>query len=79
MSRSVRRNGISLDEVRASLVVGLRARRPELEEAISARVRAVATSVGKEDAEYVAGLRAAVEAAVDHSLSGIELGEDGMY
>jgi PucR C-terminal helix-turn-helix domain len=72
----VRSNGISLNDVRASLVVRLRARRPELEAAIVARVRAVSESPGKEDAEYVAGLCAAIKAAVDHSLSGIELGEE---
>jgi hypothetical protein len=66
---------ISLEEVRTDLVVSLRARRSELDEAIIARVRAVAPSAGKEDPEYVAGLRAAIKAAVDHGLSGIELGE----
>jgi hypothetical protein len=72
----VRSNGISLDEVRAGLVIRLRARRSELEEAIVARVRAVSEAPSKEDAEYVTGLRAAIEAAVEHSLSGIELGEE---
>jgi hypothetical protein len=72
----VRSNGLSLEEVRAGLVVCLQARRSELEEAIVARVRAVAASAGKENAEYVAGLRAAINAAVGHSLSGIELGEE---
>jgi hypothetical protein len=76
VGRSVRSNGISLYEVRVGLVTRLRARRSELEEAIVARVRAISESAGKEDAEYVAGLRAAIKAAVDHSLSSIELGEE---
>jgi hypothetical protein len=54
----------------------LRARRDELVQAIFARVRSDAFgSVGAHDAEYVAGLRAAVEAAVEHVLTGVEHGE----
>jgi PucR C-terminal helix-turn-helix domain/GGDEF-like domain len=76
MSRNVRSAGRSLEEVRAGLVTRLRARRTELVEAIFARVRAVPDPVGDEDAEYVAGLRAAIAAAVDHSLTSIEQGEE---
>jgi hypothetical protein len=72
----VRSNGLSLEEVRASLAACLHARRSDLEEAVVARVRAVAPSAGSENAEYVAGLRAAINAAVDHGLSAIELGEE---
>jgi hypothetical protein len=59
-------------------VVGpLRARRRELVAAIFARVRDGAFGlVGAQDAEYVAGLRAAVAAAVEYGLQGIEQGED---
>jgi hypothetical protein len=54
----------------------LRERRAEIEESIFARVRdAVNDPVGYSDAEYVAGLRTAVAAAVDYGLAGI--GEDG--
>ena len=53
----------------------LRARRGEIESAIFAGVRDVAFGpVGGQDAEYVAGLRAAVVAAVDYVLEGIERG-----
>jgi hypothetical protein len=75
MSRA-QSNGISLDEVRSGLVTRLRARQAELEEAIVARVRAVSEPVGNEDAEYVAGLQAAIRAAVDHSLASMEQGEE---
>jgi hypothetical protein len=57
------------------LVRGLRARREEIEEAVFVHVRDVVPSlVGRRDAEYVADLRAAVVAAVDYALAGIERG-----
>jgi PucR C-terminal helix-turn-helix domain/GGDEF-like domain len=68
-------NDGSLEWVRAGLIVRLRARRSELEEAIVARVLAMSGPVGDEDAEYVAGLQAAVTAAVEFSFAGIEQGE----
>ncbi len=53
----------------------LRERRSEIEEGIFRRVReAVRDPVGNGNEEYVAGLRAAVGAAVDYGLSGIEGG-----
>jgi hypothetical protein len=65
-------------DARIELVALVRARRPELEDAIFARIRDVDSGLaGDEDPEYVLGLRTAVAAAVDHALSGIELGEDG--
>jgi hypothetical protein len=62
----------------ARVVAGrLRARRAEIEQAIFARVRDVAPSaMGDRDAEYVAGLHAAVGAAVEFVLAGIERGEE---
>jgi hypothetical protein len=58
------------------VVHGLRARQAEIEEAIFARVRDVVSDPAVEgDAEYVAGLRATVAAAVDYVLDGIERGE----
>ena len=64
--------------IRTELVARVRARRLELEEAIFTRIREGAASpAGNGDAEYVAGLRVAVGAAVEHGLSGIESGHDG--
>jgi hypothetical protein len=55
-----------------------RARQAELVEAIFAGVRGDAFgAAGAHDAEYVAGLRAAVAATVDFALEGIERGMDG--
>ena len=69
----------SVDDVRAVVVGRLRARRDELVREIFARVRGDAFgSAGDEDAEYVAGLRAAVAAAVEYGLQGIEHGEAGL-
>ncbi|HTA97089.1 MAG TPA: helix-turn-helix domain-containing protein [Solirubrobacteraceae bacterium] len=56
----------------------MRARQVEIEERIFARIRDGAQSpAGGDDAEYAAGLRATVQAAVEHALDDIELGEDG--
>jgi hypothetical protein len=69
---------VSVESIREGLAERLRARRPELEEAIFARFRDVGfdPAVG-EDAEYVAGARAAVAEAVDYGLLAIKHGEDG--
>ena len=62
---------------RADVVARLRVRRGELVAALFARVRSVvADSVGDRDPEYVAGLRGAVEAAVDYVLAGLQRGHD---
>ncbi|HSZ68775.1 MAG TPA: helix-turn-helix domain-containing protein [Solirubrobacteraceae bacterium] len=67
----------SVDQARAGVAGRLRVRRVELVEAIFARVREGALGrAGGEDADYVAGLRAAVAAAVEHGLEGIERGEE---
>src|SRR5271167_2023643 len=59
------------------VVRGLRARRREIEVAIFARVSDGAFDhAGDGDAEYVQGLRAAVAAAVEYGLQGIERGDD---
>jgi hypothetical protein len=63
-------------QIRALVAERLQARRAEIEAAIFARVRAVPDSVGDGDAEYAVGLRAAVAAAVEYALTGIERGED---
>jgi hypothetical protein len=67
----------SVEDARADVVRRLRARRAELLEAIFARVREGAfAGAGEADAEYVAGLRTAVAAAVDYLLQELERGED---
>jgi hypothetical protein len=74
-------DGRGVDGVGA-VVRGLRMRQAEIEEAIFARVSGVVSDPATSrrdliigDAEYVAGLRATVAAAVDYVLSGIERGE----
>jgi hypothetical protein len=67
----------SVETVRAGLAERLRARRPEIEEAIIARFRDVGFDpAAGEDAEYVAGAHAAVAEAVDYGLVAIERGEE---
>jgi DNA-binding Lrp family transcriptional regulator len=69
--------GEAFEQVRAGVVERLRARREEIEEVIFARVSGGAfAGSGDEDAEYVAGLRAAVMAALKYGLEGIERGEE---
>ena len=64
-------------QARARVVTGLRLRRLETDEAIFARVRDLAPgAAGLADPEYIAGLRAAVAAALEYVLVGIELGDD---
>jgi hypothetical protein len=53
----------------------LRARRPEIEQAILTRVHAIADPFGVPDPEYLPGLRRAVSAAVDYSVVDVETGE----
>lgn len=66
----------SVDDACAGVVARLRTRRPELVQAIFARVRDGAFGpVEATDARYVEGLHAAVEAAVEYALAGIEHGE----
>jgi PucR C-terminal helix-turn-helix domain len=76
MSNDAGNNARLLEEARAGMVERLRARQPEIKAAIFARVRAVSGWVGSEDAEYEAGLRAAVAAVVDYCLTCIEQGEE---
>lgn len=52
----------------------LQAQRPEIEELALARVYGVSDPAPVRDPEYVAGLRAAVSAALDYGLTGLELG-----
>src|ERR1700682_4377752 len=66
----------SLETIRAGLAERLRARRSEIEEAIFARLRLGFDPAGAEDAEYVAGGRAAVAEVVDYGIMVIEHGEE---
>jgi hypothetical protein len=66
----------SVERIGARLAERLRARRAEIEEAIFARFGDVGFDAAGEDAEYVAGARAAVAEAVDYGLMGIEQGEE---
>jgi hypothetical protein len=56
MSRNANGRASSLEDVRTNLVGRLRVRQPEIEAAIFAHVRGMYGSIGKEDAEYQAGL-----------------------
>jgi hypothetical protein len=66
----------SLPTIRSELVVRLRERLTEIEDAIFARARTLSESVGEEDPEYVAGLRATVGESLDFALAHIEKGEE---
>ena len=66
----------SLQEARAALAERLHARRAKIGQEIFAQSRAMSDRAGAQDAEYAMGLRAAVAAARDFVLAGIELGED---
>lgn len=62
--------------IRTELVVHLRERATEIEEAILARIRALSDSEAEGDPEYVAGLRATVGEVLEYGLARIEKGED---
>jgi AcrR family transcriptional regulator len=68
----------AVQDARAGVVGRLRARQVEIEEVIFAHVRDADKfgPAGGDDAEYVAGLRASVTAALDYALVGIEQGEE---
>lgn len=76
MCPSGQRSHQSFGRIRAEVSARLEARRPEIEEAILARLYAVSNPLADGDAEYLAGLRAAVTAAVDYGLAGIERGDE---
>lgn len=66
--------GNSPEEIRAELGARLRARLPEIEQAIIKRVQQLAEPSGGEDPAYIAGLQRAVAAGVAYGLEGIEKG-----
>ncbi len=66
---------LSLPEARIELSRRLNSRRSEIEQSVLARAHALSDPARIGDPEYVAGLRAAVSAAIDHGLAGIESAE----
>lgn len=66
----------SLQKIRSELVTRLRGRSGELEDAIFEAVNALADPSEREDAEYRAGVRAAVAEGVDFAFTSIERGLD---
>jgi len=76
VSRVMHDGGSSLEQVRVSVAERLRARRVEIEGTIFAHIRDAAFGhVGDEQAEYAAGLRTAIAAAVELSVTAIEQGQ----
>jgi hypothetical protein len=67
-----RSDAAALEQARAGLIGRLRAREREIEDAIYARVSGMFTPVSGEDADYQAGLRETIAAAITLSLSEIE-------
>ncbi len=77
MSPDTRHRESSTDEIRAEVAERLRARRPEIVEAIFDCARdLVPDPVGSEDPELLAGLRDAVAGAIDYGLTSVERGEE---
>jgi PucR C-terminal helix-turn-helix domain/GGDEF-like domain len=66
----------ALHDIRAELVVRLRARSGEIEATVYNWVRRMADPGERDDPEYRAYLRATVAEAIDYALLGIERGED---
>ena len=76
----VQKAGASREIASAPLRARLQARRPEIEEAVLARLHGISGSSqvgGPEHAEYVEGLQAAISAALDYGLEAIERAERG--
>jgi hypothetical protein len=64
-----------LEEIHGGLVARLRDRREEIERAVLTRVHGVSELDESVGVEYLAGLRAAVSAAIDHGLASLERSE----
>src|SRR5262245_14715181 len=54
----------------------LRLREAEIKDALLARMRSISLGVGKKSSEHVQGLRIAIDAATEHAIAAIELGEE---
>ncbi len=76
MNSETRRRGASSEDRYLRVTQRLRARQSEIETAILGRVRSVSTVVGSEDTDYQDGLRSAVVAVVNHSLTCLEQGNE---
>ncbi len=76
MNRLANAGADSLTRIRSELVVRLRERLPEIEDAIFARARTLSEPAGEEDPEYVAGLRATIGESLEFALAHIEKGEE---
>jgi hypothetical protein len=66
----------SLEAIRSELVLRLRERAAEIEEAIFVQVRALSAPEGGGDPEYAAGLRATVAKSLEFVLANLEKGEE---
>lgn len=66
----------TLLRVRSELVTRLRARLPEIEEAVLERIRALSSAEENEDRDYDAGLRATVADVIAYALAIVELGDE---
>jgi DNA-binding PucR family transcriptional regulator len=64
-----------MKEVRSAIATRLRERLPEIQAAIAIRVYAISDPQDVTDPAYLRGLNAAVAAAIDHRLAGVEVGE----
>jgi len=76
VSRSQKNGEKSPETIRTELVGRLRARRPEIEKAVVARIRRVSEPTRDEDPAYVAGVLDAVVGALDYGLEGLEKGAE---
>jgi hypothetical protein len=77
MSRAADERSPSVEEARVGVIARLRSRSTEIEEAIVACIRNVASDPGGcGDVQYEEGQRAAVVAVLDYALTGIEHGEE---
>ncbi len=76
MSRLSDGDANSLPRIRVELVVRLRERLTEIEDAILARARTLSEPGNEEDPEYVAGLRETVAESLEFALVHIEKGEE---
>jgi len=66
----------TIKRIRSELGARLRARAPEMVEAIFARIHALSDPAESVDPEYLEGLRQAVREAVDFGITSIELGAE---
>jgi hypothetical protein len=69
---------VPLDDAYAAVSSRLRARRPEIEQAVLARVYVVSNLSEAAGPKHSRGLRTAVSAALDYGFAGIDRGEDGL-